>query len=113
MKETRKQRKQRAKAIFKELDYEYTEKEPETARVGSYTVVFVPFSDASLCCGKCFLSDYRQGKKCLACRDFERPDKRNGFWRFSSQMEYDETERRIVSARYRAKNKEKGVYDDE
>lgn len=108
MKETRKQRKQRAKAIFKELDYEYTEKEPETAKVGSYTVVFVPFSDASLCCGKCFLDIYKNGRKCLACRDYERSDKRNGFWRFSSQNEcYDEVERRIVSARYRTKNKEK------
>lgn len=109
----KKEQKMKLAKILSELDYKFVEEKDETAKVGSYTVVFVPFSDASQCCGKCFLSDYRQGKKCLACRDFERDDKQNGFWRFSSQMEYDETERRIVSARYRAKNKEKGVYDDE
>lgn len=109
----KKEQKVKLAKILSELDYEFVEEKDETAKVGSYTVVFVRYSKIEECCGRCFLNTYRQGKKCLPCRSFERKDGKDGFWRFSSQMEYDETERRIVSARYRAKNKEKGVYDDE
>lgn len=101
----RKERKRRAKAIFKELDYEYTEEVAETAKVGSYELVFVPFSDVSKCCGQCFLNIYRDGKKCLPCRDFEREKGDNGFWRFSTQNKWDEVESRINSAKYRRKEK--------
>ena len=104
---SRSERKKRAKAIFKELDYEYTEEVVETAKVGSYILSFAPFSDASKCCGQCFLNIYKEGRKCLPCRNFERKDKKNGFWRFSSQMEFDAVERRIVSAKYRMKQKKK------
>lgn len=101
----KKEQKIKLAKILSELDYKFIEKKDEIAKVGSYTVVFVPFSDASQCCGKCFLSDYRQGKKCLACRDFERDDKRNGYYRYSSQDTCDEVERRITSAKYRQKEK--------
>ena len=105
---SRSEQKKRAKAIFKELDYEYTEEVVETTKVGSYILSFAPFSDASKCCGQCFLNIYKEGRKCLPCRDFERDDKKNGFWRFSTQNKWDEVEGRINSAKYRMKNKEKG-----
>lgn len=101
----KKEQKMKLAKILSELDYKFVEEKDETAKVGSYTVVFVALSNVSQCCGRCFLNTYRQGKKCLPCRSWERSDKRNGYYRYSNQDKCDEVERRIVSARHRTKKK--------
>ena len=107
---SRSERKKRAKAIFKELDYEYTEEKPEIERIGEYEVVFVPYVKVKESCSKCFLN---KQKDCLPCRSWEREKGDNGYWRFfRKKKEFDAVDRKIRSNIVRLKNKEKGGDDE-